>query len=144
MKIIISQKSIMNFPWNNAAQKMKFSIKDFFSKCDQIRSFVNVTKSAVSADLVTFTEEILRGKLHFLCSDVWNLLIPLNRAAIKFNVFWVWKCYNKIKNGPYFLVRIFRIWTEYRDLVMMQIQKKMKIFKDNMWVRSITSACSSF
>ena len=29
---------------------------------------VNVTKSAVSADLVTFTEEILNGKLHFLCS----------------------------------------------------------------------------
>ena len=34
------------------AQKMKFSIKDFFSK----------------ADLVTFTEEILNAKLHFLCS----------------------------------------------------------------------------
>ena len=32
------------------AQKMKFSIK-------------------FSADLVTFTEEILNGKLHFLCSD---------------------------------------------------------------------------
>ena len=30
------------------------------------------------------------------------------------------------------MVRIFRIWTEYRDLVMMQIQKKMKILKDNM------------
>ena len=30
---------------------MKFSIKDFYSKCDQIRSF--------TADLVTFTEEIL-------------------------------------------------------------------------------------
>ena len=29
------------------APKMKFSIKDFFSKCDQ------------TADLVTFTEEIL-------------------------------------------------------------------------------------
>ena len=27
-----------------------------------------MTKSAVSADLVTFTEEILNGKLHFLCS----------------------------------------------------------------------------
>ena len=37
----------------NNAQKMKFSIKDFFSKCDQIRDFV------------TFTEEILNGKLHF-------------------------------------------------------------------------------
>ena len=32
------------------AQKMKFAIKDFFSKCDQIRS-------------------ILNGKLHFFCSD---------------------------------------------------------------------------
>ena len=40
-------------------QKMKFSIKDIFSKCDQIRS---------PADLVTFTEKILNGKLHFLCS----------------------------------------------------------------------------
>ena len=34
---------------------MKFSIKDFFSKCDPV-------------DLVTFTEEILNGKLHFLSS----------------------------------------------------------------------------
>ena len=32
---------------------MKFSITDFFSKCDQ---------------LVTFTEEICDGKIHFLCS----------------------------------------------------------------------------
>ena len=39
------------------AQKMKFSIKDFFSKCDQLHS------------LVTFTEEIINRKLHFLCSD---------------------------------------------------------------------------
>ena len=30
---------------------MKLSIKDFFSKCDQIR--------------VTFTEEIFNGKLHY-------------------------------------------------------------------------------
>ena len=44
----------------DTAQKMKFCIKDFFSKCDQI------CKEA--ADLVTFTEEILNGKVHFLCS----------------------------------------------------------------------------
>ena len=37
--------------------KMKFSIKDFFSKCDQIRSFL------FPADLVTFTEEILNEML---------------------------------------------------------------------------------
>ena len=43
----------------DTAQKLKFSIKYFFSKCDQIRNFSN---------LVTFTEEILNGELHFLCS----------------------------------------------------------------------------
>ena len=42
------------------AQKMKSSIKDFFSKWDQ---------KMFPADLVIFTEEILSGKLHFLCSD---------------------------------------------------------------------------
>ena len=42
------------------AQKMKFSIKDFFNKCNQIRSFLQFP-----VDLVTFTEEILNGKLHF-------------------------------------------------------------------------------
>ena len=39
------------------AQKMKFSIKDFFSKCYQF-----------PADLIAFTDEILNGNLHFLCS----------------------------------------------------------------------------
>ena len=37
----------------DTARKMKFPIKDFFS----------------NRDLVTFTEEILNGKLHFLCSE---------------------------------------------------------------------------
>ena len=41
---------------------MKFSIKDFFSKCVQIRS------PQKFADLVTFTEEMLNGTLHFLWS----------------------------------------------------------------------------
>ena len=38
---------------NSTAQKKKFSIKDFISKCNQI---------------CNLTEEILHGKLHFLCS----------------------------------------------------------------------------
>ena len=41
-------------------QKVKFNIKGFFSKCDQIR-----WKLQETADLVIFTEEILNGKLHF-------------------------------------------------------------------------------
>ena len=32
-------------------------------------SSVNMTKSAVFCDLVTFTEEILNGKLHLLCNE---------------------------------------------------------------------------
>ena len=42
----------------STAQKMKFSIKDFFSKYDQ-------TRPPFSADLAIFSEEILNGKLHF-------------------------------------------------------------------------------
>ena len=45
----------------NLAQKLKFSIKDCFSKCDQIRSFV------------TFTEESLNGKLHLSCSHILDM-----------------------------------------------------------------------
>ena len=51
---IFSQKIL-----THTAQKMKFSIKNFSSECDQIHR---------TAELVTFTEEILNGKLHFLCS----------------------------------------------------------------------------
>ena len=47
------------FFWVLTTQKTKFSIKDFFSKCDQPQE---------TADLVSFTEEILDGKLHFLYS----------------------------------------------------------------------------
>ena len=48
-------------------QKMKFSIEDFFS----------VRHSSVTnpADLVTFTEKILHGKLHFLCSVLLSMRI---------------------------------------------------------------------
>ena len=45
---------------------MKFSIKDFFSKCDQIRT-----------DLQYFTEEIINEKPQFLCSVAWNTLHKL-------------------------------------------------------------------
>ena len=39
---------------------MKFSMKDFFSKCDRIHRNLR--------NLVTFTAEVLNGKLHFLYS----------------------------------------------------------------------------
>ena len=42
-------------PWAIAAPKMNFSIKVFFSNCDQIRR--------KTANVVTFTEEILNEKM---------------------------------------------------------------------------------
>ena len=47
---------------------MKFSIKDLFSKCDQTQK---------TADLITFTEEILKEKVHFLC----NVLVDVRCTA---------------------------------------------------------------
>ena len=55
------------------AQKMKFSIKDFFSKYDQWPN------PQFPADLVTFTEKILNGNLHFLCSEI---LLQLVKAIL--------------------------------------------------------------
>ena len=48
----------------HTARKMKFPIKDFSSKCDQI------------ADLVTFTTEILNGKPHFCAVTTFIFFIP--------------------------------------------------------------------
>ena len=36
-----------------------------------------------TADLVTFTEEILNVKLNFLCSDIWRGKYILNSNSIK-------------------------------------------------------------
>ena len=57
----------------DTAHKMKFSIQDFFSNWDQIRCFL---------DLVTFTEEILNGKLHFLCSVIINFKKVLKLCCV--------------------------------------------------------------
>ena len=46
-------------------------------------SSVNMSKYEVSADLVTFTEEILNDKLHFLCS-VNHFLILLECLGVTF------------------------------------------------------------
>ena len=52
---------------------MKFSIKDFFSKCNQIRR-----------KLVTFTKETLNGKLHFLYSvSIQNFFLILGILSVK-------------------------------------------------------------
>ena len=48
-------------------------------------SLVNVTKFQKTADLVTFTEEILNGKLHFLCS-IKNITLMKTILKEAFNI----------------------------------------------------------
>ena len=56
------------------AQKVKFSIQDFFSKCDQI------------ANWVTFTEEILIGKLHLF---ILRVFIHRKTSSLHFFLFFM-------------------------------------------------------
>ena len=59
--MILNNAGKQFFTWQtDTAQKMKFSMKNFLGKFDQIYR---------KLELVTFTEEILNGKLHYLCSD---------------------------------------------------------------------------
>ena len=59
------QETTLNSTWENApsskvnftAQKMKFSIKDFFSKCDQIRQLK-----------ITLSQNIYLSSILFQCS----------------------------------------------------------------------------
>ena len=44
----------------NTAQKMTFSVKDFFSKCDQIRNFLWIWSNLLKKSF---------GKLNLLCSE---------------------------------------------------------------------------
>ena len=80
----------------NLAQTMKFSVKDFFGKCENIRR-----------KLQKFTKKIFNEKLHFLCS-----------AAPKFHTFTKCKSLNdilvKIVQIQSFFWSVFsRIQTEY-------------------------------
>ena len=56
-------------------KKIKFSIKNFFSKCDQMRP-------NFPADLVTFTEKSLMKNFIF-CPVLYQTVFPSNRKAFQ-------------------------------------------------------------
>ena len=59
-KLVSGQK----FPQSHhTAPKMKFSDKDFFSKCDQIRSFLRIWSHLLK-------QSVIRKLLFFLCSII--------------------------------------------------------------------------
>ena len=66
------------------AQNIKFSIKDFFSKCDQIRMKLRIRKSAF---FVHCTELPVNSLWNYLCiSYVWNSSMELQNHFAKSNI----------------------------------------------------------
>ena len=58
------------------AQKMKFSIKDFFSKCDQIRSFLQIWSHLLKKSLMKnfiFCAVIVESSEFYNCHLTFNL-----------------------------------------------------------------------
>ena len=74
---------------------MKISMKDFCSKYDQIRR-------KLFAVLVTFTEETLNGKLHFLCTVSFCIFV-LTLSRRKSLSYRNQSIYLKSKSVPWFL-----------------------------------------
>ena len=77
----------------HTAQKMKFSMKDFFSKYDQICSFLWIWSHLMK-------KSFLNGKLHFLCSDtffkntsLWLLLTGKQLCRSLFLILSIAKCF---------------------------------------------------
>ena len=69
-KLVLQRSRILFFIRCIHCTKMKhFFGKHFFNKCDQIRR-----KLWICSHLVI---KILNGKLHFLCSDTWSILVLL-------------------------------------------------------------------
>ena len=71
--IILSKLSDGAFFEHNTAQKMKFSIKDFFSKCDQIRrKLLYLLKKYLKLD------SHLPKNIYFICFDESSLNMMKN------------------------------------------------------------------
>ena len=49
---VIEIKKLRQSPQTNTAEKMKFSIKDFFSKCDQIRRKLRIWSHVLKRSLM--------------------------------------------------------------------------------------------
>ena len=100
------------------AQKLTLSIKDFFNQYDQI----------CSADLVIFTEEILYGKLHFLCSELWVRAQIIVTKSLDFVV------RGTIKNASITMIRCWyfsstiKIFCLYLLATSMQVNKILQVF----------------
>ena len=71
----VTSISGLTFYWGRGWVYEKYRSDVFLSKID-----LRVTPNEFPADLVTFTGEILNGKLHFLCREHSELAIILSKG----------------------------------------------------------------
>ena len=78
-----------SYVWVIAAQKMKFSVKDFFSKCDQIRGLLRIWSHLLKISLME----------NFIFCSVNKILIALKcPALVKFCNFFLTVLIKKFQN----------------------------------------------
>ena len=75
----VSKSSVKYFVKKCTAQKMKFSIRNFFRKCDQIRSFMQIWSHLL--------KKFLMGNFIFLCIDIYGNSCKFQRKATAKNLF---------------------------------------------------------
>ena len=70
----------LRFTYFSLPQRRKFFVKDFFCKCDQIHSFLQIWSPA---GLVTCTEEILNKIFFFIFCSVFPQPVGINFFSIR-------------------------------------------------------------
>ena len=96
----------LTFFWYHYTKKLKFSIKDFFSKCDQIRSFLRIWLHLLKK---SFMENLIFYVVYdeYIETIFWNISPRFHRLITLYN-FFITKShgdYNKIRQLFYYQMR---------------------------------------
>ena len=112
-KIVNNFQSLTVF--GNIAQKMKFSMKDFFSKCDQIHSFLRIWSHLLKKSVME--NFIFWAVKKFIITAWQGPHRVLNKSVLKWFIsryFWIFICRKMFPLGqpPGFLINTFNVYRQ--------------------------------
>ena len=103
IKFLIYRGFVDTFPWNKHCTKNKVFHYGFLQYMWPYPLF--------PTDLVTFTEEIRNGKLHFLCSEAKKLPNVFKESHFScYSMLWVFCGKDGIRMDPASLVKYLNLW----------------------------------
>ena len=114
------------------AQKMNFSIKNFFSKCDQIRSFLWIWSHLL--------KKFLMENFNCLLMENFNCLLPIVYLEVRGDflkqnirrsaelLLWIARCYPNLRLFPIFSIKApvklnISFYLTFNDLLIIQKRK---------------------